>query len=197
MTETSAASHPKFHHFNLKTTRLQEMIDWYAKVVGAEVLFQDGQGAWMSNDEANHRIALLAFPGFVDDPEKGTRTGLHHSAFEYGSFEELNASYLRLRADGIEPAMCLDHGMTFSYYYEDPDQNFVELQCDTFGDWSKSSEWMRTSEAFHSNPIGIWVNPALVADAAAAGASFAEIHRRAMAGEFAPEQPPVEIQTEG
>ena len=32
--------HPKFHHVNLKTTRLQEMIDWYVDVVGAEVLFQ-------------------------------------------------------------------------------------------------------------------------------------------------------------
>jgi catechol 2,3-dioxygenase len=27
---------PKFHHVNLKTTRLQEMIDWYATVVGEE-----------------------------------------------------------------------------------------------------------------------------------------------------------------
>ena len=30
--------------------------------------------------------------------------------------EDLNASYLRLREAGIEPAMCIDHGMTFSYY---------------------------------------------------------------------------------
>ena len=67
--------HPKFHHFNLKTTRLQEMIDWARLVVGAEALFQDHVGAWLSDDAANHRIALLAFPGFVDDPEKDTRTG--------------------------------------------------------------------------------------------------------------------------
>ena len=193
----TAVIHPKFHHFNLKTTRLQEMIDWYGKVVGAEVLFQDGQGAWLSNDEANHRIALLAFPGFVDDPEKGTRTGMHHSAFEYGSFEELNATYLRLRDEGIEPAMCLDHGMTLSYYYADPDENFVELQCDNFGDWARSSEYMRTSEVFHANPIGVFVEPAKVAEAAAAGATHAEIHDRAMAGEFAPEQAPIEIPTEG
>ena len=59
------------------------MIDWYATLVGAEVLFQDDVGAWLSNDEANHRIALLAFPNFVDDPEKDTRTGMHHTAFEY------------------------------------------------------------------------------------------------------------------
>ena len=193
----TAVIHPKFHHFNLKTTRLQEMIDWYRALVGAEVLFQDAVGAWLSNDEANHRIALLAFPGFVDDPEKDTRTGLHHSAFEYDSFDDLNASYLRLREAGIEPDLCLDHGMTLSYYYKDPDGNHVELQIDVFGDWKASSEWMRTSPQFHANPIGVFVNPALIADAAAAGTPFEEIHRKAMAGDFAPEQPPVDIPTEG
>ena len=193
----TAVIHPKFHHFNLKTTRLQEMIDWYCTLVGAQVLFQDAVGAWLSNDEANHRIALLAFPGFVDDPEKDTRTGLHHSAFEYASFDGLNASYLRLREAGIEPDLCLDHGMTFSYYYKDPDGNHVELQVDNFGDWAQSSEWMRTSEVFHANPIGVFVDPAKVAEAAAAGAAFAEIHERATAGEFAPPQPPVDIPTEG
>jgi catechol 2,3-dioxygenase len=177
---------PKFHHFNLKTTRLQEMIDWYGTLVGAEVLFRDDVGAWLSNDAANHRIALLAFPGFVDDPDKDTRTGLHHSAFEYASFEELNASYLRLRDAGIEPDFCIDHGMTFSYYYKDPDGNHVELQCDVFGDWAQSSEWMRSSEAFHANPIGVFVDPARVAEEAAAGVPFAELHERAMAGAFAP-----------
>ena len=193
----TAVIHPKFHHFNLKTTRLQEMIDWYATVVGAQVNFQDDVGAWMTNDAANHRIALLAFPGFVDDPEKDTRTGLHHSAFEYDSFEELNASYLRLREAGIEPAFCLDHGMTFSYYYKDPDGNHVELQVDDFGDWAASGEWMRTSPDFAANPIGVFVDPAKVADAAAEGASFADIHARAMAGEFAPPAPPVDIPSEG
>jgi len=196
MAET-AVIHPKFHHFNLKTTRLQEMIDWYATVVGAEVNFQDDVGAWLTNDAANHRIALLAFPGFVDDPEKDTRTGLHHSAFEYDGFEQLNAAYLRLREAGIEPAFCLDHGMTFSYYYKDPDGNHVELQVDDFGDWAASGEWMRTSPDFAANPIGVFVDPAKVADAAAQGASFADIHARAMAGEFAPPAPPVDIPSEG
>ena len=65
--------HPKFHHFNLKTTRLQEMIDWYSTLVGAEVLFQDAVGAWLTNDEANHRIALLAFPDRVHDQQDHTQ----------------------------------------------------------------------------------------------------------------------------
>jgi catechol 2,3-dioxygenase len=181
------AVRPTFHHFNLKTTRLQELIDWYATVVGAEVTFQDATGAWLTNDAANHRIALLCFPGFVDDPERETRTGMHHSAFEYDSFTDLNASYLRLRDAGIEP----------DYYYRDPDGNRVELQVDNFGDWHDSKEWMRTSPDFQANPIGVFVDPARIAEAAAGGGAFAEIHRRAMAGELSPQQPPIDIPGEG
>src|SRR6201993_4647169 len=179
---------PKFHHFNLKTTRLQELIDWYAAVVGAEVTFQDATGAWLTNDAANHRIALLSFPGFVDDPDKDT--GMHHSAFEYESFEDLNASYLRMREEGIEPDLCIDHGMTLSYYYRDPDGNFVELQIDNFGDWKQSKAWMHTSPDFKANPIGVFVDPARIAELAASGEAFAEIHRRAMAGVLSPPHPP-------
>jgi catechol-2,3-dioxygenase len=184
---------PKFHHLNLKTTRLQEMIDWYAIVVGAEVIHQDAVGAWLSNDEANHRIALLAFPDFSDDPEKDRHTGLHHSAFEYGTFDDLNSTYLRLKEAGVEPAFCLDHGMTFSYYYADPDGNHVELQSDVFGDWAKSTEWMRSSEEFKADPIGRFVDPAAVAADHAAGVAFDEIHAKAMRGAYAPQQAPVAL----
>jgi catechol 2,3-dioxygenase len=178
---------------NLKTTRLQEMIDFYRTLVGAEVIHQFEGGAWLSNDPANHRIALLAFPNFADDPDKETRTGMHHSAFEYASFEELNSSYLRLKEQEITPALCLDHGMTLSYYYADPDGNHVELQVDCFGDWTRSKEWMRSSPEFEANPIGLFVDPERIAVDHLAGLSFAEIHAKAMAGGYAPAQTPVEI----
>ncbi|MBV8952698.1 MAG: VOC family protein [Solirubrobacterales bacterium] len=185
--------HPKFHHVNLKTTRLREMIDFYRVLVGAEVTFQDDAGAWLSNDEANHRIALLAFSNFVDDPDKDTRTGMHHSAFEYETFEDLNSTYLRLQDAGISPALCLDHGMTLSYYYADPDGNHVELQVDCFGDWEKSKEWMHLSDEFKANPIGHFVDPERIAGDYADGKSFADIHAKAMADGYAPEQAPVDV----
>ena len=193
MTDTAATIQPKFHHFNLKTTQLQEMIDFYRTLVGAEVIHQFEGGAWLTNDAANHRIALLAFPNFVDDPDKETRTGMHHSAFEYGSFEELNSSYLRLKEEEVTPALCLDHGMTLSYYYADPDGNHVELQVDCFGDWARSKDWMRNSEEFKANPIGVFVDPDRIAADSAEGLSFAEIHAKAMAGGYAPEQAPVDL----
>ena len=184
---------PKFHHVNLKTTRLDEMVDWYSTVVGAEVIFKYDMGAWLSNDAANHRIALLAFPNFTDDPEKDGHAGMHHTAFEYDSFDDLNESYLRLRDAGIAPAICLDHGMTFSYYYADPDGNNVELQCDVFGDWKKSTEWMRTSIDFKNDPLGKFVDPDKVAADRADGVDFEAIHEKAMAGGYAPETAPIEL----
>jgi catechol 2,3-dioxygenase-like lactoylglutathione lyase family enzyme len=58
---------PAMHHINIKTTKLQEMIDWYGLVLGAKVNFQNPIVAFISNDRANHRIALLAVPGLHDD----------------------------------------------------------------------------------------------------------------------------------
>jgi catechol-2,3-dioxygenase len=184
-----AAIAPTLHHVTFKTTRLQEMIDWYGTVVGTTVNHQFDGGAWLTNDGANHRIALLALPGMRDDDDKIAHTGMHHSAFEYGSMGDLLDSYVRLRDEGIVPHACLDHGMTLSMYYADPDGNSVELQCDEFGDWARSSEWMRTAEEFTANPIGMAFDPDLLVAARDAGATADELHRRAYAGEFDPGTP--------
>jgi catechol 2,3-dioxygenase len=175
---------PALHHVNLKTTRLREMIDWYGVVVGSQVTFQFPGGAWLTNDEANHRIALLHSPRLKEDPEKLAHTGMHHSAFEYDSIDGLLDTYARLKAEGIEPHATLDHGMTTSFYYADPDGNSVELQYDNFGDWEKSKEFMNASPEFAADPIGKPVDPEKMIEARKAGASLEEIHKRAYAGEW-------------
>src|SRR4051812_7461375 len=48
---TTAARFPALHHVTLKTTRLDEMIDWYRNAVGMEPNFKFPGGAWTSNDE--------------------------------------------------------------------------------------------------------------------------------------------------
>jgi hypothetical protein len=80
-----------------------------------------------------------------------------------------------------------------SYYYADPDGNHVEMQVDCFGDWAKSKAWMQGSQEFKANPIGVFVDPDRIATDHAEGLSFAEIHAKAMAGGYAPEQAPVEV----
>lgn len=189
--EAAAAVHrPVLHHVTLKTTRLQPMIDWYGVVTGMTVHFAFPGGAWLSNDGANHRMAFLVTPALSDDPAKLGHSGLHHTAFEYAGMDQLLDSYTRLKRLDILPHIALDHGMTMSFYYVDPDGNSVELQCDLFGDWEASSAWMKTSPVFAANPIGATVDPDRLVEARAAGASPQEIHERAYAGEFPPARPP-------
>jgi catechol 2,3-dioxygenase len=184
---------PKLHHLTMKTSRLDEMIAWYGTVIGAKVQFRDRTAAWTTNDEANHRIAFLAVPGLSDDAEKVSHNGMHHCAFEYPSFTALMDSFDRLRKEGIEPAFCLDHGMTMSLYYRDPEGNFVELQSDNFGDWTKSSEFMRTSAEFARDPIGTFFDPARVYEKAKSGADFKTLQKSIRAGDYLPDPLPAHI----
>jgi len=177
---------PSLHHVTMKTSHMPEMIAWYGTVVGARVQFQNENAAWMTNDEANHRVAFLSVPGLEDDPSKITHNCMHHSAYEYASFGDLMASYERLKAEGIVPAFSLDHGLTISLYYEDPDGNYVELQSDIFGDWALSGEFMRTSADFAANPIGTFFDPDQVSRAFSSGTPFAQLQPKIRAGDYLP-----------
>jgi catechol 2,3-dioxygenase len=189
MSTSIATVRPVLHHVNLKTRQLQEMIDWYGLVVGMTPQHQYEGGAWLTNDGANHRLALIVTPGLVDDPDKLTHTGIHHIAFEYGSMGDLLDTFVRLRDEDILPHACLDHGMTTSFYYVDPDGNSVELQSDNFaGDWARSSRFLSTPE-FQADPIGMNIDPAALVAARNEGVREEEIHRRAYAGEFAAVSP--------
>jgi len=188
LTETTIR--PTLHHMTFKTTRLQEMIGWYSKVVGVVVNFQFPGGAFTSNDRANHRIAFFAGPGLSDDAEKVAHAGLHHSAFEYESFDDLMSSYERLKGLGIVPEVCINHGVTTSLYYVDPDGNLVELQVDNFEDWDQSSEWMRTAPEFAANPIGVFFDADRVLAAHEGGVPFDQIREHSYAGKYPPKSTP-------
>jgi catechol 2,3-dioxygenase len=177
------------HHVNFKTVRMQQMIEWYGIVIGTTVTFQYPGGAWLTNDSANHRIALLTVPGLENDPEKIRHTGLHHTAYEYPSLDDLLDEYSRLKEHSITPGGCIDHGMTTSFYYVDPDGNAVELQVDNFGDWSRSTEFMRSAPEFAADPIGTPIDPEQLLAARDAGATPQELHERGYRGEFMPDGP--------
>ena len=177
---------PTFHHVNLKTIRMSEMIAWYGMVVGARKQFQNPVMGFITNDHMPGRIALLTSPELTDDPDRATHIGMHHSAFEYDSVDDLLLSWIRLKGEGIEPHACLDHGFAISYYYVDPDGNSVELQADWFGDPAKSGNFMETSPEFAANPIGKFVDPAKMVEARKSGMSVEGLHARSYRGEFEP-----------
>lgn len=177
---------PVFHHTTLATLKLDEMVVFYEKIAGLEPVYYSSGGAWLTNDAANHRIALLALPDLRAPEDKGHTAGLHHTAFEYANFDQWLDNYIRLRDEGIVPFLNLDHGMTMSMYYQDPEGNGVEIQVDGFGDWAAGKEWMWASQEFGDNPIGVYFDPERLVEARDDGLDFTEIHRRARAGEYEP-----------
>jgi catechol 2,3-dioxygenase len=198
---TEITIHPKLHHLGLTTGNLEAMIDWYRKVLGMTVVHQTEEAAggqkdaptlkaaWVSNDEANHRLAFVQLPGLTADPDRSRHHRLQHVAFEYRTIDELLGTYARLKGLGIVPALSTDGGSQTAFYYEDPDRNSVEINVDNYGDGWTSGEHMRTSPDFARNPMGTYVDPDKMIAARKAGASPWELHERARAGEFAPLQP--------
>jgi catechol-2,3-dioxygenase len=179
------------HHVNLKVVKLDEMRAFYTSLLGIHPTVEVGPIGFYTYDAANHRLALLHDPAFTERVPGSA--GMHHMAFEYNSIDDLMHTYQRLKRSDILPRFALDHGLTTSYYYQDPDGNYVEMQVDNFGDWARSSEWTRTAPEFVADPIGKVINPESYLAAWQAGASLAELHRRAYAGEFSEGMPMISI----
>jgi len=184
---------PKLHHATFLTLKLEEMVSWYETVCGLTPVHYSEGAAWLTNDAANHRIALIAHPKIRRPVDKPTSAGLHHTAFEYDDFGQWIDNYVRLKDEGILPFMCLDHGVTMSMYYADPEGNGVEIQVDSFGDWSESKEWMWASREFAENPIGVYFDPDKLVEAHEQGLPKDDIHANARGGKYAPENPPADV----
>src|ERR1700753_1417780 len=114
---TNRATHrpivaPKLHHTTFTTLRLDEMVAWYENAVGLIPAFHFEEAAWLTNDEVNHRIAFLSPPGLKHPEDKGHTTGIHHTAFEYNTFDQWLDNYIRLRDHRILPSVPLDPRLT-------------------------------------------------------------------------------------
>ena len=178
---------PKLAHFVLKTNRLAEMRDWYCTVLDAHVVYENPGLCFITFDEEHHRIALLAPPpgeSFLEAaPNSG---GLMHTAFTFANLGALLERYAMLDARGIKPRVPLQHGVTTSLYYRDPDGYFVELQIDNFASAAEADAYMRGPE-FAADPIGVVFDPAAMVEARAAGVDDATLKTRAWALEGPPQ----------
>jgi catechol-2,3-dioxygenase len=146
----------KFAHIVYKTSRFEEMIDWYKTVLEAEIMTATPVVTFLTYDDEHHRIAIANMPDLQERPLQSA--GVEHCAFTYESLDDLFATYERLADVEIMPYWTINHGPTLSMYYRDPDNNQVELQIDIFGNNEEVNEWFKQSD-FSTNPIGVKFDP--------------------------------------
>jgi len=164
----------KFAHAVLRTNKFKQMVDWYKTVLLANVVFENEMLAFMTYDDEHHRLAIAAFPGIVDRAPHSA--GLDHLAYTYSSLGDLVATYERLKAAGITPAVPINHGLTLSMYYRDPDGNKVELQIDNFETMEQMKGFFRSND-FSKNPIGVSFDPDELARQYHAGVPEAKLRK--------------------
>ena len=166
-------------HIVFQTKNYRDMIDWYATVFHAEALFTNEQLTFMTYDDEHHRFAFLNLPQECPDKQP-TAPACAHYAYSYSSADDLVATYERLRDLGIKPAWAINHLVTTSLYYTDPDGTDVELQLDNHAS-SAESKAVFSSEEYLQNPIGRPFDPDVLAAAHGAGKTYKECLKQAEA----------------
>jgi catechol-2,3-dioxygenase len=150
----------KFAHYVLRVSDMANSVAWYQAVLGMEVVHQNPMITFMTYDDEHHRIAMVQVPP-NDDVSKDVRLrlpGLDHVAYTLNSLEDLLATYKRLKAQEILPVWPINHGLTTSLYYADPDGNRVEFQVENLATKEELQGYMH-SQAFADNPIGVDFDP--------------------------------------
>lgn len=144
-------------HFVLKTSpeNHSRMIDFYLTFLGARITHRNSRIAFITFDHMDHRLAIVAIPGLKPNDNN---VGLAHTSFGFDSLSQLAQSYEEKKAHGILPVWCVNHGMSTSMYYADPDGNEVETQVDNFDTHEEGMAFIQ-GEEFAENPIGVDFDP--------------------------------------
>ena len=146
----------KFAHFVLRAKDLNKSVAWYKTVLGLDVQHQNPMLVFMTYDDEHHRLAIVQAQN-KDQVPKGA-AGVDHVAYTLDSLEDLLVLYKRLKGEGILPVWPINHGLTTSLYYEDPDGIRVEFQVENFETKEELNAYIR-GKAFAENPIGVNFDP--------------------------------------
>jgi len=117
-------------HVVLKVRDARKSREFYTQTLGLKVAHENlERGAvFLSFGREHHDLALFQLAS--GEPPAASQPGLHHMAWQLGSYEELQDAYRELKALGVPIESTIEHNVTRSIYFPDPDGNRVELYCD-------------------------------------------------------------------
>jgi len=133
-------------HVVLNVTDVERSTKFYRDVVGFQVARYrpNGTGAFLTCGVIHHNLALFKAPAGAQPLQKG-QIGLNHFAFKVGSYSALQEAHKRLIEANATIDHIVDHGMTRSVYFLDPDGIEMELFSDTYATEEEGLAYMKST----------------------------------------------------
>ena len=192
---TADLTPPRLSEVVLRTSRYDEMKAWYQQVLGVKPFFEHTPPDWENQrGQLTERlpgdlrlcfmriaagypfgqvIALFDYPGQQPSLQA---SGMHHMQLRHASLEDLFTRFERLAGIGLQPYKCFNHGPATAFYYQDVDNNMVELSAANFATEPEFVAFMK-SPAYAANPAGHAVDPTELVRRWRAGEQPADIVR--------------------
>ncbi|KAK1635907.1 hypothetical protein BDP81DRAFT_472577 [Colletotrichum phormii] len=136
VTQPPTPSPIKIAHLGLRTNNPTPLVSFYKPLLNAHIVLQNNYISVLTWAKDHRRLAIFhsplpstpAFSSSSSIPTASSNntpppTGLDHIALKFASLNDLARMYHAGKAGGIEPHLYLDHGVTTSMYYKDPDGN--------------------------------------------------------------------------
>ena len=134
-------------HVVIKVCNLEKAEAFYQGILGMPVIARSSEASMSFFSLGNHHdFALMALGDSAEKPSPKS-TGLAHVAFKIGNdLDTLREAQAHLTNAGIQAAP-VDHEVTQSLYFADPDGNQVELYVDVSDAWREEPQRVAQAKA--------------------------------------------------
>ena len=119
-------------HVVIKVRDLERSKKFYMDVLGLQLMMELPKlkmAFFASNGRDHHEIACAEVGADAPGPQ-ARQVGLVHIAFRLRDEDRLRAAYKELKEKNVPIVFTVDHGITKSIYFRDPDGNQLEVYCD-------------------------------------------------------------------
>ncbi len=126
--------HPeRLGHVVIKVRNLERSRKFYTEVLGMDVMMDvpNIPGVFLANNRRDHHEIALFEVGSEAEGLRPKQIGLSHIAFRLRNEEELRAAYKEFKEKHVPISFTVDHGVTKSIYFRDPDEHELEVYCDS------------------------------------------------------------------